>query len=90
MPTSQTGAVDPGVNGVPGGPQFQLIFEIVSPGFTTIDLGASHAYGDGLLVHGTYIGVTNDAQVVIVIPEPGTAMLMGLGLGVLAWRRSSE
>jgi len=28
-----------------------------------------------------------DADQITVIPEPGTAMLVGVGLGALAWRR---
>ena len=61
---------------------FQIQFTAGAPGSTTVGIGAFGAYGD------TYAGgdnvANNTAVQVTVIPEPGTALLMGLGLAGLA------
>jgi hypothetical protein len=80
-----SGALDEGVNGAAGSAQFQLVFQAGPAGSTTIELGASTDYGDALILSGGALGVTNSAFVTLtVIPEPGTALLMGLGLAGLA------
>ena len=65
------------------GPEaFQVTFVAGAPGVTTVDIGAFASYSD------TYSGGDNGmspaAVQVTVIPEPGTALLMGLGLAGLA------
>jgi hypothetical protein len=83
-----TGATDQGVNGVAGSAQFQLVFQAGPAGSTTIEFGADPDYGDALIIAGGQQGVTNSAFVTLtVIPEPGTALLMGLGLAGLASAR---
>lgn len=79
-----TGAGDPGLSGVAdGGAQFRVVFEALAPGSTTLNIGTFGAYLDG------YTGTadsnaSNTSLAVTVIPEPGTALLMGLGLAGLA------
>ena len=64
-----------------GPASFQITF-VAQPGATTIDIGALAAYGD---VYGGGDNVANNTSVsIIVLPEPGTALLMGLGLAGLA------
>ncbi len=64
---------------------FQVQFIAGLPGVTQIDIGALAGYAD------TYIGGDNASTpaslVITVIPEPGTALLMGLGLAGLATSR---
>ena len=61
---------------------FQVQFVAGAPGVTTVDIGAFASYSD------TYTGGDNGMNAasvqVTVIPEPGTALLMGLGLAGLA------
>ena len=81
-----TGATDEGVaTGTAGDPQFQLVFTAVGPGTTTINLGADAAYGDEIIgAAGSVLTANNTSVTLTVIPEPGTALLMGLGLVGLA------
>jgi hypothetical protein len=81
-----TGAADQGViTGVAGDAQFQIVFTAVAAGTTSITIGANAAYGDEILgTGGVAAAATNAVVTLTVIPEPGTALLMGLGLAGLA------
>jgi hypothetical protein len=84
-PITGTGLLDEGYSGVAGTAQFQLVFSAGAAGTTTINLGANGAYGDNAIgAGGTTLASTNGAITITVVPEPGTAILMGLGLVGLA------
>ena len=79
------GSTDEGLGGVAGAPQFQIIFDAIgAPGSsTTMNIGTFAAYLDGYT--GTVdSGATNTSVSITIVPEPGTALLMGLGLAGLA------
>ncbi|MEM9176663.1 MAG: PEP-CTERM sorting domain-containing protein [Myxococcota bacterium] len=74
---------------VTSGPEaFQIQFVMGAPGITTVDIGALLSYAD------IYVGDTSAhpmISIVIATPEPGTAVLLGLGLiGLGANRRREE
>jgi len=72
---------DPGLNGT--SVQFQLVFQAGGPGATTLIIGGGSDLNG--VSGGPSPGVINNALIgVTVIPEPGTALLMGLGLAGLA------
>ena len=83
------GARDPGLDGVLNGgdAQFRLVFTAGQIGSTTLNIGtnANPVLGNVVVLAG---GVSENAVnanlVLTVIPEPGTALLMGLGLAGLA------
>jgi hypothetical protein len=83
-PAGGTGTLDQGaVTGVAGDPQFRIVFDVLAPGMTTLQIGTYAEYLDGYT--GTASDVSNNTTLTIgVIPEPGTALLMGLGLAALA------
>ena len=74
---------DPGLDGSPGSVQFQLLFEAAGPGATTLIIGGGSDL-DGVSGGDNPGVIINDTVTITVIPEPGTALLMGLGLAGLA------
>ena len=81
-----TGALDSGLDGVVGGgdAQFRLTFVAEGPGTTTFTIGTGANMGDVIvLADGVTEQATNASQTITVVPEPGTALLMGLGLAGL-------
>lgn len=80
------GARDPGLDGIVNGmdAQFRLHFLYYGLGTSTISIGtsANPILGNVVVLAG---GVTEQAQTVwLPVPEPGTAILVGLGLAGLA------
>lgn len=80
-----SGAIDGGVNGLVGGAQVHMVFQLT--GFGSLDvftmmvgLGNGDAATD---VTGTPIEVVGDS-IFFNVPEPGTALLMALGLASLS------
>ena len=85
------GTIDEGVDGVAGSAQFQLVFTAVGPGTTTLDIGEALADGSATVGAGGATLVTNSASVTLtVVPEPGTALLMALGLAGLGFAGRRE
>jgi len=83
------GARDPGLDGVVNGgdAQFRIVFRAGAPGTTLIDIGtnANPTLGNVVvLAGGATEPATNALISLTVVPEPGTALLMGLGLAGLA------
>ena len=72
---------DPGLNGT--SVQFQLVFQAGGPGSTSLIIGGGSDLNG--VSGGPSPGVINNAIIgITVVPEPGTALLMGLGLAGLA------
>jgi len=83
------GARDPGLDGTVNGgdAQFRVVFTITGLGTTTLNIGtnANPTLGNVVVLAGGVSELATNANVVLnVIPEPGTALLMGLGLAGLA------
>ena len=91
--------LDPGLDGVLGGgdAQIRVRFRAISPGIIQFRIGTDYgnfATGDAIVYAGGQTGPGNNAfigsnpedglYVVQPIPEPGTALLMGIGLAILA------
>ena len=92
-PTSADNALDFGVDGGrigDGGQvhfrvQFQAVFGIVNLQDVTLDIGVRPEFGNIVVgPGGASVPFTNDQVYFTVVPEPGTAMLFGLGLAGLA------
>lgn len=86
LTATNTNALDPGLNGVIGGndAQIRLTFRAGVAGATVINIGTGYN-GDGEVGAGGALDQTALTQITVtVIPEPGTALLMGLGLAGLA------
>lgn len=83
-PAGGTGTLDQGAaTGIAGDPQFRVVFNAIGVGSTTLQIGTYAEYLDGYT--GTASSVSNNTTLdITVIPEPGTALLMGLGLVGLA------
>ncbi len=80
-----TGAQDAGLNGLASDAQFRVTFMVTAPGSATITVGGNSALGNVTVLAGGLTEAINNASIAItVIPEPGTALLMGLGLAGLA------
>ncbi len=63
-------------------PQFSVVFDAVGGGSTVLRIGT---YGDYADAYAGGDNVVNNVEIPItVVPEPGTALLMGLGLAGLA------
>ncbi|MBK7949833.1 MAG: PEP-CTERM sorting domain-containing protein [Deltaproteobacteria bacterium] len=96
---SGNGARDPGLDGVVNGgdAQFRIVFRIGSAGgATTITIGtnANPTLGNVVVLAGgqtepaqnAFVTRFGDGLVLTQVPEPGTALLVGLGLTILAAR----
>jgi len=90
--STNTNPLDPGLDGVIGGDdaQVRLTFVILGLGTTGLNIGMG-APGDGELFPGGVVDTTALTQLqVSVLPEPGTALLIGLGLAGLASGRNRD
>lgn len=77
------GTAGAGGNGVAEAAQFQIVYNIIGAGTTTLRVGTFTDYADAF--SGASDNIVNNTGVTItVVPEPGTALLMGLGLAGLA------
>ena len=86
--TPATGAADISpLTSAAGDPQFQVLVSVnagLAPGTYTLDVGAGHATDGAVGNGGSALGTTDGSVSFTVVPEPGTALLMGLGLAGLA------
>ncbi|MFK7898951.1 MAG: PEP-CTERM sorting domain-containing protein [Myxococcota bacterium] len=83
--------LDPGLDGEVGADdaQFRVTFRMIGLGVTTLQIGTGYEGDAVVLPGGTTIQAAGATVAVGIIPEPGTALLMGLGLAGLAARRST-
>ncbi len=81
--TTQTGALDISpVTGLAGGPQVRVVLAIHES--VTLNVGAGHPTDGAIGVGGISLETSDVALALTVVPEPGTALLIGLGLIGLA------
>lgn len=78
------GTVDDGADGLVGGPHAHIIMQLTGlAGQTNLTVGLSE--GDAATdVAGAQIPLVTDSLSILAIPEPGTALLMALGLAGLS------
>lgn len=86
-PTTGTGAFDQGLDGFEGTPQFSLLFDAIAPGVTTLFIDTGYQGDAVILPGGIPLESFGTTLTINVVPEPGTALLMGLGLIGLASSR---
>ncbi len=80
---SVLGTSGAGGDGTAESAQFQIVYDVIGAGSTTLRIGTFADYADAFA--GASDNVVNNTSVAItVVPEPGTALLMGLGLAGLA------
>ncbi len=86
LSATNSNPLDPGLDNVVGGGgvQFRLVFRAIDPGRTVIRIGTGYE-GDGEVSWGGSVDTSSNVEVAItVVPEPGTGLLVGLGLAGLA------
>lgn len=86
------GTRDPGLDGVVNGgdAEFRVVFRLLAVGSTTLNIGTSvdPLLGNVIVLNGGDSVQGNNASVVLsAIPEPGSALLLGLGLAGLSGSR---
>lgn len=81
--------LDPGLDGTAVDAQFRLVFTVLRGGSFVLNVGTGYP-GDGEILAASVDTSANVALVYTVIPEPGTALLTGLGLAGFAAPRLSR
>ena len=86
LAATNTNVLDPGLDGIIGGndAQVRITFTATGVGVTNIIIGTGYNGDAEVLAGGLTNQNDNNTLVITVIPEPGTALLMGLGLAGLA------
>lgn len=80
---SVLGTSGAGGDGTAESAQFQIVYNVIGAGTTTLRIGTFADYADAFSGASDNV-VNNTAVTITVVPEPGTALLMGLGLAGLA------